>query len=94
MPRLEPPAVIPAAPADMSFCSHDMPRATCSFCKPSAAAPARRPLQLSLGMGPWFTAQWSGECSGCGESICAGDRIRADGEGRGGYLCHVCGDAE
>lgn len=41
-------------------------------------------------MGPWFFARFGGDCDGCGDLICEGDRIRADGEGD--YLCEVCGE--
>ena len=39
--------------------------------------------------GPWFTAQYIGECAGCSEKIERGDTIRADGDGA--YLCEDCG---
>lgn len=32
--------------------------------------------------GPWFGANYAGECSGCGDGIYEGDRIRSDGRGR------------
>lgn len=47
---------------------------------------ARRP---ATGPGPWFTAQYEGECVCCGDDITPGDTIRADGEG--GYVCDECG---
>lgn len=40
--------------------------------------------------GPWFAAGYNGFCSGCGDDIEEGDRIRADGDG--GYECEECGD--
>ena len=42
------------------------------------------------GFGPWFEAQYDGECAGCWGAIDSGDRIRADGSG--GYLCDDCGE--
>jgi hypothetical protein len=40
-------------------------------------------------LGPWFGAQFDGDCSGCGGDVTAGEYIRADGEG--GWLCGTCG---
>ena len=51
------------------------------------AAETRRPA--GTGPGPWFTAQYEGECADCGEPFEAGTMIRADGEG--GYLAEACG---
>lgn len=44
----------------------------------------------TVGYGPWFEAQYEGECAGCWCALDPGDRIRADGEG--GYLCDQCGE--
>ena len=41
--------------------------------------------------GPWFTAAFPGECTGCGEPVIPGDTIRASGGY--GYECEECGDA-
>lgn len=45
----------------------------------------------AVGYGPWFEAQYEGECAGCWDQIDPGDRVRADGEGT--YLCEDCGDS-
>jgi hypothetical protein len=67
-------------------CIHDLDPASCAVCngaeKRTAAEGAPR--------GPWFTAQYPGACSGCGDGIEPGDEIRASGEG--GWLCEGCGD--
>ena len=39
--------------------------------------------------GPWFMAEYEGQCADCGRDIERGDQIRADGHG--GYLCGGCG---
>lgn len=44
------------------------------------------------GVGPWFDASYSGECTGCWDVIDPGDRIRTDGTG--GYLCEDCGNED
>lgn len=38
--------------------------------------------------GPWFEAQYDGECAGCSVSFYEGDRIRADGDG--GWEAEEC----
>lgn len=40
-------------------------------------------------LGRWFTSEYPGECSGCGDRFDGGDRIRSDGEG--GWLAGCCG---
>ena len=40
--------------------------------------------------GPWCEAFYRGECAGCGYEIRPGNQIRSDG--RGGWLCEICGD--
>lgn len=40
--------------------------------------------------GPWFVAQYDGECADCGFAIEYGETICADG--KGGYLCGDCGE--
>jgi hypothetical protein len=40
---------------------------------------------------PWFRAVYPGRCSGCGEGVVPGDKIRADGTGA--YCCEDCGAA-
>jgi uncharacterized protein DUF4326 len=42
--------------------------------------------------GPWVKARFEGDCDGCGTAVWPGDSIRADG--RGGWLCAVCGDED
>lgn len=41
--------------------------------------------------GPWFTASYSGDCSGCFAEYEAGEAIRADGAG-GWEAEECCGD--
>jgi hypothetical protein len=60
----------------------DLPVSQCAHCRNPAP---RRPEY-----GPWFTAQYPGECAGpCGGDIEPGDTIRADGAGD--WLCEQCG---
>lgn len=40
--------------------------------------------------GPWFPAQFDGECSGCDGALWAGEDIRADGSG--GWEGRCCGE--
>jgi len=42
--------------------------------------------------GPWVNANYESDCDGCSSRIWAGDAIRADG--RGGWLCAICGDED
>ena len=60
---------------------------SCGHC---TGAEARAKEEASAGLGRWFTAQYEGVCTGCGERFEPGAQIRADGEG--GYLAEACGD--
>lgn len=40
---------------------------------------------MPSGKGPIFEARYSSTCSVCGDRIEEGDRIRADGDGDGGF---------
>lgn len=42
------------------------------------------------GPGPWFPAQFDGECSSCDGALWAGEDIRADGSG--GWEGRCCGE--
>lgn len=53
----------------------------------SDQAPTVKPMD-DVKKGPWFYAEFNGVCSAGGESVEAGDEIRADG--RGGYECSTC----
>lgn len=53
----------------------------------SDPAPTVAPMD-DIKKGPWFYAQYGGVCSAGGESVEAGDEIRADGTG--GYECSAC----
>lgn len=71
----------------MAECKHLIdPASACLDCSPPAVPPLSDP---SL-RGPFFIAARDGECDHCGDDICTGDAIRADGEG--GWLCETCGD--
>jgi hypothetical protein len=65
---------------------------SCGHCNGAEARARREEAAVSrpsgAGPGPWFTAQYGGECACCGDDICPGDTIRADGEG--GYACNEC----
>ena len=62
---------------------------SCGHCNGAETRAAREEQEEHAGMGPWFTAQYEGECAGCGAGIAPGDTIRADGQH--GYLCGECG---
>ena len=54
-------------------------------------SPGRTADLFDDGPGPWFEAEYEGNCSGCDEyHIEPGDRIRADG--LGGYEHEDCAD--
>jgi hypothetical protein len=40
--------------------------------------------------GTWFTALYGGRCANCKTTFEAGDQIRADGYGNGGWLAECC----
>ena len=44
----------------------------------------------SLGLGPWFLAEWDTRCKGCGEKVYEGDSVRYS-EDEGGIVCLNCG---
>lgn len=71
----------------MALCKHDLEDG-CADCgtAPPAATPSPADPRF---FGPWFEAQFGGDCDGCGSDIAEGDYIRADGEG--GWLCGICG---
>lgn len=74
----------------MPECRHQVEAAACADCSPRVAAFLAQPAGTpARDYGPWFSASFGGGCDGCGGEICAGDRIRADGEG--GWLCEECG---
>lgn len=56
--------------------------------RPAPADPFDTPTYSPDGPGPWFTAAFNGECSGCGFDYEAGVIIRADGAG--GYEAEEC----
>lgn len=58
----------------------------CAHCRPAPPAPARS------GLGPWFSANYRGDCAGCGAGFDLFDEIRADGEG--GWLGACCGHVD
>lgn len=76
------------------FCDADLdlaaPKAEDPFTLPSAGGPSRAADGTLYGKGPWFGAQFPGECEGCLNRFEEGDPIRADGEGS--YECQEwCG---
>jgi hypothetical protein len=67
----------------------DLLTESCGHCA-GAEARAAREARAEAAPGPLFTAEYEGECSGCGGGIIPGDTIRAAGNCRG-YLCGECG---
>jgi hypothetical protein len=83
----------------MDRCPHDLPLAACADCRPlPREQPPRGSFAAFFGQparpadpeyGPWVTARFDGECAGCGDEVCEGDDIRADGQD--GWLGRCCG---
>jgi hypothetical protein len=69
----------------------DLPVESCGHCNGAEARAGQAAQEEAASLGPWFTAQYEGECAACGAGIQPGDTIRANG--RYGYLCGECGDA-
>lgn len=63
----------------------DLLVAECAHCRRLPDLEAEAPREL----GPIFTSNYDGTCTGCKERTYAGDQIRADGSGFG-YLGVAC----
>lgn len=74
----------------------DLLKSQCAHCRPAAAPNIESSSLTNFGellaksqQGRWFTANYDGDCSVCGEDFEQGDDIRADGSGgwQGRYCC-------
>lgn len=76
----------------------DLPKSMCSHCRPASEPTIEESRITDFGallaksvQGKWFTANYSGDCSICGERFERGEEIRADGSG-GWQGRDCCGD--
>ncbi|GIJ51295.1 hypothetical protein Val02_81810 [Virgisporangium aliadipatigenens] len=60
----------------------------CYHCRPATDPAAEDDLDESL-LGPWFPANYAGNCGKCGDRIGRGEQLRSDGEGS--WLGECCG---
>lgn len=68
------------------FC--DLPLEQCAHGRPAARSRDTMIIANEGQHGRWIDAKFHGTCSGCGDHISPGERIRADGEG--GWECADC----
>lgn len=62
----------------------------CSTCRPDLDVEE----VVASQRGAWFKASYGGRCANCKTTFEAGDQIRADGFGNGGWLGECCGEDE